>query len=151
MADPDKIRLMIREIAGAHGVALSPDDPILILQTVNTLLLAESADAQQSQLDAFKSELEEMSNRWAITINAKAETILNAALEASEIAMRQRMAEGAKKLTDDAAAAVSKVIGEPIADGRAIANRNLIASALTIGAAIIVLIAVLVISRQLPT
>lgn len=144
MADPDKIRSMIREIAGAHGVALSPDDPILILQTVNTMLLAESADAQQAQLEAFKSELEEMSNRWAVTINAKAEAILNAALEASETAMRQRMAEGAKKLVDEVAGEVSKGLGKPIADGRTIANWNLIASALTIGAATIVLGAVFI-------
>lgn len=141
MADPEKIRAMIREIAGAHGVALSPDDPILILQTINAMLLGESADAQQAQLEAFKSELEEMSNRWAIAINARAETILNAALEAAETAMRQRMAEGAKRLVDEVAAEVSKGLGKPLEDGRMIANRNLIASALTIGAAIIVLVA----------
>ena len=80
MADHAKIRALIAEIAATHGVALSPDDPLLILQTINTMLLAESADAQQAQLEAFKSELEEMSNRWAVAINDKAESILNAAL-----------------------------------------------------------------------
>lgn len=143
MADAEKIRSMIREIAGAHGVALSPDDPILILETINTMLLADSADAQQSQLEAFKSELEGMSNRWAVGINAKAEAILNAALEAAEASMRLRMAEGAKKLVDEVAAEVGKGLGKPLEDGRAIANRNLIASCLTIAAAIIVLLAVL--------
>lgn len=141
MADPEKIRAMIREIAGAHGVALSPDDPILILQTINAMLLGESADAQQAQLEAFKSEMEEMSNRWAIAINDRAETILNAALEAAETAMRLRMAEGAKKLVDEVAAEVSKGLGKPLEDGRAIANRNLLASGLTIVAAIVVLVA----------
>jgi len=144
MAEHEKIRALIAEIATKHGVALSPDDPLLILQTINTMLLAESADAQQAQLQAFKSELEEMSNRWGSEINAKAESILNAALEASEAAMRQRMAEYAKKLVDDVAAEVSKGLGKPLADGRAIANRNLIASGLTIGAAIIIaLVAIL--------
>ena len=45
MADHAKIRALIAEIAATHGVALSPDDPLLILQTINTMLLAESADA----------------------------------------------------------------------------------------------------------
>ena len=123
MADHAKIRALIAEIAATHGVALSPDDPLLILQTINTMLLAESADAQQAQLEAFKSELEEMSNRWAVAINDKAESILNAALVAAE---------------------VSKGLGKPLEDGVRIANRNLIASCLTIGAAIIALLAVLI-------
>ena len=114
MADHAKIRALIAEIAATHGVALSPDDPLLILQTINTMLLAESADAQQAQLEAFKSELEEMSNRWAVAINDKAESILNAALVAAEAAMKQRMADGAKTLVAEVAAEVSKGLGKPL-------------------------------------
>lgn len=143
MADRDRIRALISEIAGTHGVALSPDDPLMILQTINTLLLTESADAHQAQLEAFKSELEEMANRWSVTINDKAESILNAALVAAEASMKQRMAEGAKTLVDQVAAEVSKGLGKPLEDGVRIANRNLIASCLTIVAAIIALMAVL--------
>ena len=144
MADPEKIRSMIREVAGTHGVALSPDDPILILETINAMLLGESMDAQQAQLAAFKGELEDMANRWAVEINAKAEAILNAALEASEQAMRQRMAEGAKALVAEVATEVSKGLGKPLEDGVKIANRNLLASALTILAAMIVLVAAVI-------
>ena len=144
MAEHEKIRALIAEIATKHGVALSPDDPLLILQTINTMLLGESADAQQAQLQAFKSELEEMSDRWGTDINAKAESILNAALEAAEASMKARMAEGAKKLVQEVAAEVSKGLGKPLADGVKIANRNLLASALTIVAAVIVLVAALI-------
>lgn len=144
MADNAKIRELIAEIAGQHGVALSPDDPLLILQTINAKLLGESADAHQAMLDAFRSELEDMSSRWSIEINAKAEAILNAALEAAEASMKARMAEGAKTMVEAVAAEVSKGVGKPLADGRAIANRNLLASALTIGAAIILALVVLI-------
>jgi hypothetical protein len=41
-------------------------------------------------------------------------------------------------------AEVSKVLGQPLEDGARIANRNLIASCLTIGAAITALLAVLI-------
>jgi predicted amino acid-binding ACT domain protein len=144
MAEHAKIRALIAEIATKHGVALSPDDPLLILQTINTMLLGESADAQQAQLQAFKSELEEMSDRWGTDINAKAESILNAALKAAEASMKARMAEGAKKLVQEVATEVSKGLGKPLADGFKIANRNLLASALTIVAAVIVLVAALI-------
>ncbi len=144
MADNAKIRELIAEIAGAHGVALSTDDPLLILQTINARLLGESADAHQAMLDTFRSELEEMSSRWAIEINAKAEAILNAALEAAEASMKARMAEGSKTLVADVAAEVSKGLGQPLAEGRAIANRNVMASALTIGAAIVALLVILI-------
>lgn len=144
MADHEKIKATIREVAGAHGVALSPDDPVLILQTINTMLLVESAEAHQARLEAFKSELEEISNRWAVTINDKAESILNAALVAAEAAMKQRMADGAKTLVAEVAAEVSKGLGKPLEDGVRIANRNLIASGLTILAAIVALVAVLI-------
>jgi hypothetical protein len=48
MADP--IEELIKEIAAKHGIAVSRDDPILILQTINTRLLQESAKAQQAML-----------------------------------------------------------------------------------------------------
>jgi hypothetical protein len=45
MTDP--VEELIREIAAKHGIAVSRDDPILILQTINTRLLQDSAKAQQ--------------------------------------------------------------------------------------------------------
>lgn len=144
MADHDKISALIAEMAAKHGVTLAPDDPLLILPTINTMLLAESADAQEAQLQAFKIELEAMSDRWAMEINAKAEAILNAALEAAEAAMKERMAEGAKLLVATVTADVRKGLDAPLAEGRAIANRNLIASALTVFAAVIALLAILI-------
>src|SRR3546814_14045749 len=37
MADHATIRALITEIAATHGVALSPDDPLFILQTLNRM------------------------------------------------------------------------------------------------------------------
>ncbi len=144
MADPDKVRAMIAEVARNHGVALSPDDPLMILQTINAMLIGEMVDAQEAALGAFKSEIEDMSNRWSIEINSKAERILNAALEAAEAAMKQRMADGARVLVEEVSAEVSKGLGQPLADGLKIANRNLLASAFTILAALIVFVAAVI-------
>ena len=56
MASDDKIEELIREIAVKHGIAVGRDDPILILQTINTRLMQDSQAAQQEILDRFKEE-----------------------------------------------------------------------------------------------
>ena len=81
MADP--IEELIREIAAKHGIAVSRDDPILILQTINSRLMQDSAKAQQVMLDQYKEELEALALRWGNDARDKAERILNASLAAN--------------------------------------------------------------------
>ena len=50
----DQTEELLREIAAKHGIAVARDDPILVLQTINSRLMQESARAQQVQLDRFK-------------------------------------------------------------------------------------------------
>ena len=143
MADHEKIAALIAEISRQHGVTLSADDPLMILQTINAMLLGESADAQEEQLKAFKSELEDMSNRWLIAITDKAESVLNAALDASEAAMNERMEAAAKAIIKEVGEHIGTGLQKPLNDGRAVANRNLLASGLTLIAALVVLAAAL--------
>ena len=82
MASDDKIEELIREIAVKHGIAVGRDDPILILQTINTRLMQDSQAAQQEILDRFKEELEAIAHRWGDDAKGKAERTLNAALAA---------------------------------------------------------------------
>ena len=57
MAD-NNVEELIKEIAIKHGIAVSPDDPILIMQTINTRLMQDSAKAQEKMLDHYKEEME---------------------------------------------------------------------------------------------
>ena len=50
----DQLEELIKEIASKHGIAVSRDDPILVLQTINNRLLQDSSKAQQAQLDQYK-------------------------------------------------------------------------------------------------
>ena len=102
----------------------------MILQTINAMLLGESADAQEEQLKAFKSELEDMSNRWSIAITDKAESVLNAALDASEAAMNERMEAAAKAIIKEVGEHIGTGLQKPLNDGRAVANRNLLCRAI---------------------
>ena len=93
----DKIEEIIKEIAARHGIAVGRDDPILMLHTINAELMRESTAAQQEILDHFKSELEEIAQRWSNDAREKAERTLNAALTASRDAMLEAMQAGGEK------------------------------------------------------
>jgi hypothetical protein len=138
----DQVEELIREIAAKHGIAVSRDDPILILQTINTRLLQDSAKAQQVMLDQYKEELEALALRWGNDARAKAERILNASLAASKEAMAKLMQEGAKEavasVRGEIDAALRRVAGA-IRDARRIGALNVVASCITCLAAAVAL------------
>lgn len=93
----DQTEELLREIAAKHGIAVARDDPILVLQTINSRLMQDSARAQQVQLDRFKEEMEELSRRWSTDAREKAERIVNASLAAAREAMAAAMQEGGQQ------------------------------------------------------
>jgi hypothetical protein len=68
---PDNVDELIKEIAVKHGIAVSRDDPILILQTINNRLMQDSEKAQQAMLDQYKEELEALALRWGVDVTAR--------------------------------------------------------------------------------
>lgn len=144
MADP--VEELILEIAAKHGIAVSRDDPILVLQTINNRLLQDSARAQQVQLDLYKEELEALALRWGNDARKKAERALNAALAASKDAMWRSMQEGAEAsaacVRAEIDAALARVAAS-IRDARRIGMLNVVASCITLLAAALALWATL--------
>lgn len=142
----DQVEELIKEIAAKHGIAVSRDDPILVLQTINNRLMQDSTKAQQVQLDQYKEELEALALRWGNDAKGKAERILNASLSASKDAMGQIMQEGAKataaSVRAEIDAALASIAG-PILDARRIAILNVAASCITLLAAAVALWAIL--------
>jgi hypothetical protein len=138
----DQFDELIREIATKHGIVVSRDDPILVLQTINLRLMQDSAKAQQAMLDHYKEELEGIALRWGNDAKEKAERILNASLAASKATMEQAMDEGAKRAAAAVAGELKAVLGGAAArvgDARKIAWLNVAASFITLCAAAIVL------------
>ncbi|PJE14241.1 conjugal transfer protein TraM [Legionella sp.] len=106
---------LIKEIAVKHGIAIGRDDPILILQTINTKLMEDSAKAQKLILDQYKEVLEEMIDRWGNDAKDKSERILNTSLSASKEAMinlsedyAKAMAQYTKKELDSSVDCVNR-------------------------------------------
>ena len=138
----DQMEELIKEIAAKHGIAVSRDDPILILQTINNRLLQDGAKAQQAQFDEFKQEMEALSLRWGNDAKGKSERILNAALAASKEAMWETLQNGATTTVtslrieiDDALARVTL----SVRDAHKIGMLNVVASCITLLAAAIAL------------
>ncbi len=138
----DQIEDLIREIASKHGIAVSRDDPILVLQTINSRLLQDSAKAQQVQLENYKEEMEALAHRWGIDAKEKAERILNASLTASNDAVAVVMAKGSeaasKILKSELEAQIAR-LGSPIIEAQRLAMMNIAASIITMLAAAIAL------------
>jgi len=134
----DKIEETIKLIAARHGIAVSRDDPILVLQTINDRLMQDSRAAQEEILEGFKSELESIAHRWREDAKVKAERTLNAALAASKEAMAQGMKEGAKAVTDAVQRefdASSVKLAGAIQEARRVSILNMAAAGLTVLAA----------------
>lgn len=102
---------LIREIASKHGLSVSPDDPIMILHTINERLLSDSALAQKEQFAYFKSEMEALADRWSRDTKDKAEKIVNASLAIGKKAVVEQIEDSTKR----SAAAVKEVVDVSLA------------------------------------
>jgi len=134
----DRIEEVIREIAAKHGIAVSRDDPILVLQTINNRLLQDSANAQRAMLEKYKEELEDIAHRWGDDSKAKAEKVLNAALTASKEAMLQTMQDGATAMAVTVKQEIDAAFGRltrDLRETRRLSFLNIVAATVTVVAA----------------
>jgi hypothetical protein len=134
----DRLEDLIQEIAAKHGIVVSRDDPILVLQTMNYRLLQESAQAQQVQLDHYKEELEALSLRWGNDAKGKAERILNLALQASKDSIVQATQHAAATTAATVAVEIDSALArlrQAVLDAHRVAMLNVVAACITMAAA----------------
>lgn len=115
----DKFDSAIQEIAIKHGVVLSKDDPILILQTMNNRLIEDTRKAQAAMLAQFREEMEGISSQWKDDAKEKAEKVLNSALVSSKEAMSRLMQESIKETV----LAMKKTISDSLAETHQLTER----------------------------
>ncbi len=77
---------LIGEIATRHGVAVSRDDPVMILATLNERLIDDSRDAQRQLLEEFRTDMAGASQRWNQESQQRAQSLLQQAGEANRAA-----------------------------------------------------------------
>ena len=133
-----EVEELIKEIAVKHGIAVSRDDPIFVLQTVNHHLMRDSARAQQAILDRYKEELQVIVQTWSADAKGIAERVLNVAMTAAKEAMAKVMEQGATTAAESMRAEINQAldrVAENLRHSRRIVVLNLAASVLTLIAA----------------
>ena len=116
----DKFDAAIQEIAVRHGVVLSKDDPILILQTMNDRLIEEARQAQAAMLTQFREEMESISSQWRDDAKEKAEKIINAALAGSKEAMARLLLES----TNISVQSMERMISDSLKEARDLSQQT---------------------------
>jgi len=116
----DKFDAAIQQIAVKHGVVLSKDDPILILQTMNDRLTEETRQAQAAMLAQFKEEMESISSQWRDDAKEKAEKIINAALAGSKEAMARLLLES----TNISVQSMERMISDSLTEARDLSQQT---------------------------
>ena len=96
----EKIDEAIQEIASVHGIAVSKDDPIMILHTMNDRLISDSKAAQQELLDNFRSELEVTVSELSLQAKNHSDRILNTTITTSKNEMVRVMEEQSNIITE---------------------------------------------------
>ncbi|MGV8713309.1 MAG: conjugal transfer protein TraM [Nitrosomonas sp.] len=74
----DQYTRIMAAIAAKHGVALSEDDPILMIHTLNEILLQENNKAHQMLLNNFRATLEDNIHHWSQATESRANLLSQA-------------------------------------------------------------------------
>jgi hypothetical protein len=143
MSAPEpKLDEAIQQIASVHGVAVSKDDPIMILHTMNERLIQDSKTAQQDLLDNFKSEIELCVSELSIAAKNHSDRVLNSTLKTSKTEIARVMEEQSHIIIERWKADLNAGLHEAsktMTTSRQTAILNIIASFITLIAAGIVL------------
>lgn len=142
-----QIEELIKEIALKHSIAISPDDPIMVLQTINNRLIQDGLKAQQAQLDKYKEDLEGVTLRWESGATTLAERILNAALVGSKNAMAEMLESSTKEISSSTRKEIDAALANAtaqISDAQKIGILNIAASCISlIAVAALVILSIL--------
>ncbi len=132
----------IQEIASIHGIALTKNDPVMVLLTLNERLINDSKDAQNKLLDNFRSQMEVISDKWATEAKHHSDRILNSSIVSSKTEVARIMEEQSRVIIaqwkNELSTEFSQV-HETINSSRQAAILNIIASFITLMSAGIVL------------
>ena len=137
-----KIDKAIQEIASVHGIAVSKDDPIMILHTMNDRLISDSKAAQQELLDNFRSELEVTVSELSMAAKNHSDRVLNSTIQTSKTEISRVMEEQSNIIIERWKADLHAEFNEAcktMTTSRQTSILNIIASFITLIAAGIVL------------
>lgn len=127
----DPVLQIIEEVASKHGIALDPNDPILMVYTINQHLMRSGARIQQAMLKEYQKDIEEHMELWKVQAYRQGDQAMQSTLDAT----REIITATVRVETEMALKAVILDLSKH----QRSANLNLFASMLTLAASAIVL------------
>lgn len=127
----DPVLQIIEEVASKHGIALDPNDPILMVYTINQHLMRSGARIQQAMLKKYQKDIEEHMELWKVQAYRQGDQAMQSTLDAT----REIITATVRVETEMALKAVILDLSKH----QRSANLNLFASMLTLAASAIVL------------
>lgn len=95
MNSDEKLDQLLKDIALKHKTTLSREDPILMLHTINSHLIAEGEKAQVAGLREFAEKIEAVTQQWEKASQERADRVLNAALDVGKNTLDRGLAASA--------------------------------------------------------
>lgn len=134
----NKLDALIKRIASEHGIALSLDDPILMMHTLNEVLLEQNEKAHAELLEKYRAMLEENFRQWQTYANKKANALISAQQNSFYKSNNQLIDQNMQLISEKISTAINYEIRGLIRIARQASIINLLASVLVLVSVVLV-------------
>lgn len=139
----DKLDALIERVATEHGIALSQDDPVLMMHTMNEVLLEQNEKAHAELLRNYQAILEENFNRWCEYSTKKSNAIISASMSNAQLTRDQFLESCIQLINERIKSGVDQETYDLARISRQAAIINLLASTLILVSVVIIFLILL--------
>ena len=136
----DELDALIKRIASEHGIALSKDDPVLMMHTLNKVLLEQNQEAHAQLLNQYEAVLQENFNQWQSYASKKANALINAQQNKASDTNNQTAEQCVQLISEKIKFAISHEIRDLTRISRQAAIMNLLAAVLVLISVVLVFV-----------
>jgi len=124
----DKLDALIKRVAAVHGIALSQDDPVLMMHTLNEVLLEQNEKAHAELLSNYQAILEDSFKQWREYSTKKSNALISASMNKAHLTRDQFLESCVQLIDEKIKSGVNQEIYELTRIARQAAIINLLAS-----------------------
>jgi len=136
----DELDALIKRIASEHGIALSQDDPVLMMHTLNKVLLEQNQQAHAQLLNQYEAVLQENFNQWHLYASKKANAMISAQQNKTSNTNSQTAEQCMQLISEKIRIAINHETRDLIRISRQAAIINLLAAILVLISAVLVFV-----------
>ncbi|MCB1984706.1 MAG: conjugal transfer protein TraM [Burkholderiales bacterium] len=136
----DELDALIKRIASEHGVALSQDDPVLMMHTLNKVLLEQNQQAHAQLLSQYEAVLQENFNQWHLYVSKKTNALIAAQQNNASNINDQTVEQCVQLINEKIRIAINHEIRDFTRISRQAAIMNLLAAVLVLISVVLVFV-----------